>query len=286
MKNSENEYVRPNIKKNTLAKEIFRVDFYPLENFDDVLEKLESFFRTKGYNYTQSTTTNVTFDINDPEPLITESFMVKKNVEIIQNYEFVNIEESCKFVVNQNMLIFDKSSFEGYCGIEKYFELFIGAIDTIKSNSSVKMSRLGVRKINELILDSKDSLFKYFNNAFLKDVNEISDETKEMILEYSFRPFFGNEDISLNKNIKIIKGKFKTPDNEIIDAYSLVWDIDVYRRFFEDGEDLKLDEVCTKINEKIFEEYSDVISDELYKILTEDQEVCGILGGINNAADK
>lgn len=285
MKNDEKEYIRTDIKKNTLAKEIFRIDFYPLEKFDDVLEKLELYFRDKNYSYTQTTTTNVTYDINDPEPLITESFMVKKNIEIIQNYEFVNLNESCKFIVNQNMLIFDKSAFSGYNGIETYFELFIGAINVIKEITNIKISRIGIRKINELILSKKDSLFKYFNNVYLKDLNSISDETKEMILEYSFRPFYGIDDLSLNKNIKIIKGKFKNPDNDIIDAYSLIWDIDIYRRFVNDTDNENLNEICKSINEKIFVEYGDVISDDLYEYLTSDVESDDFLGGINDGAN-
>lgn len=285
MKKEEKKYIRTDIKKNTLAKEIIRVDFYPLENFDEVLEKLELYFRDKNYSYTQTTTTNVTYDINDPEPLITESFMVKKNIEIIQNYEFVNINESCKFVVNQNMLIFDKSAFSGYNGIELYFDLFIGAINVIKEITSIKISRIGIRKINELILSKKDSLFRYFNNIYLKDLNSINDETKEMVLEYSFRPFYGINDLSLNKNIKIIKGKYKNTNSDIIDAYSLIWDIDTYRRFVNDTDDLDLNDICKSINEKIFEEYSDVISDELYDYLTQDVESDDILGGINNGAN-
>lgn len=285
MKKEEKKYIRTDIKKNTLAKEIIRVDFYPLENFDEVLEKLELYFRDKNYSYTQTTTTNVTYDINDPEPLITESFMVKKNIEIIQNYEFVNINESCKFVVNQNMLIFDKSAFSGYNGIELYFDLFIGAINVIKEITSIKISRIGIRKINELILSKKDSLFRYFNNIYLNDLNSINDETKEMVLEYSFRPFYGINDLSLNKNIKIIKGKYKNTNSDIIDAYSLIWDIDTYRRFVNDTDDLDLNDICKSINEKIFEEYSDVISDELYDYLTQDVESDDILGGINNGAN-
>ena len=285
MKKEEKKYIRTDIKKNTLAKEIIRVDFYPLENFDEVLEKLELYFREKNYSYTQTTTTNVTYDINDPEPLITESFMVKKNIEIIQNYEFVNINESCKFVVNQNMLIFDKSAFSGYNGIELYFDLFIGAINVIKEITSIKISRIGIRKINELILSKKDSLFRYFNNIYLKDLNSINDETKEMVLEYSFRPFYGINDLSLNKNIKIIKGKYKNTNSDIIDAYSLIWDIDTYRRFVNDTDDLDLNDIYKSINEKIFEEYSDVISDELYDYLTQDVESDDILGGINNGAN-
>ena len=231
MENGENRYIRSDIKRNTLAKEIFRIDFYPLDDFDNVLEGLEKYFREKGYTYNHFTTTNVTFDINDPEPLITESFMIKKNVEIIQNYEFVNVDESCKFILNQNMLIFDKGEFTGYNGIENYFNLFLGAINVIKGISTLKLSRLGIRKINELILSSKEYVINYFNNAYLNDLRQVDNDAKEMILEYSFRPFYGNDSLSLNKNIKIMKGKFKTKENEIIDAYSFIWDIDSYKRF-------------------------------------------------------
>lgn len=284
MENGEIRYIRTDIKRNTLAKEIFRIDFYPLDDFDNVLEELEKYFREKGYTYNYFTTTNVTFDINDPEPLITESFMIKKNVEIIQNYEFVNVDESCKFILNQNMLIFDKGEFTGYNGIENYFDLFLGAINVIKDISTLKLSRLGIRKINELILSSKEYVINYFNNAYLNDLKHVANDAKEMILEYSFRPFYGNDSLSLNKNIKIIKGKFKTKENEIIDAYSFIWDIDSYKRFNSE-EELQLRDICTNINNKIFDEYCDVISDDLYEILKDEIKDDGILGGLKNGAN-
>lgn len=284
MENGEIRYIRTDIKRNTLAKEIFRIDFYPLDDFDNVLEELEKYFREKGYTYNHFTTTNVTFDINDPEPLITESFMIKKNVEIIQNYEFVNVDESCKFILNQNMLIFDKGEFTGYNGIENYFDLFLGAINVIKDISTLKLSRLGIRKINELILSSKEYVINYFNNAYLNDLRQVDNDAKEMILEYSFRPFYGNDSLSLNKNIKIIKGKFKTKENEIIDAYSFIWDIDSYKRF-NGEEELQLSDICTNINNKIFDEYCDVISDDLYEILKDEIKDDGILGGLKNGAN-
>lgn len=284
MENGEIRYIRTDIKRNTLAKEIFRIDFYPLDDFDNVLEELEKYFREKGYTYNYFTTTNVTFDINDPEPLITESFMIKKNIEIIQNYEFVNVDESCKFILNQNMLIFDKGEFTGYNGIENYFDLFLGAINVIKDISTLKLSRLGIRKINELILSSKEYVINYFNNAYLNDLKHVANDAKEMILEYSFRPFYGNDSLSLNKNIKIIKGKFKTKENEIIDAYSFIWDIDSYKRFNSE-EELQLSDICTNINNKIFDEYCDVISDDLYEILKDEIKDDGILGGLKNGAN-
>lgn len=284
MENGEIRYIRTDVKRNTLAKEIFRIDFYPLDDFDNVLEELEKYFREKGYTYNYFTTTNVTFDINDPEPLITESFMIKKNVEIIQNYEFVNVDESCKFILNQNMLIFDKGEFTGYNGIENYFDLFLGAINVIKDISTLKLSRLGIRKINELILSSKEYVINYFNNAYLNDLKHVANDAKEMILEYSFRPFYGNDSLSLNKNIKIIKGKFKTKENEIIDAYSFIWDIDSYKRFNSE-EELQLRDICTNINNKIFDEYCDVISDDLYEILKDEIKDDGILGGLKNGAN-
>lgn len=284
MENGKIRYIRTDIKRNTLAKEIFRIDFYPLDDFDNVLEELEKYFREKGYTYNYFTTTNVTFDINDPEPLITESFMIKKNVEIIQNYEFVNVDESCKFILNQNMLIFDKGEFTGYNGIKDYFDLFLGAINVIKDISTLKLSRLGIRKINELILSSKEYVINYFNNAYLNDLKHVANDAKEMILEYSFRPFYGNDSLSLNKNIKIIKGKFKTKENEIIDAYSFIWDIDSYKRFNSE-EELQLSDICTNINNKIFDEYCDVISDDLYEILKDEIKDDGILGGLKNGAN-
>lgn len=284
MENGEIRYIRTDIKRNTLAKEIFRIDFYPLDDFDNVLEDLEKYFREKGYTYNYFTTTNVTFDINDPEPLITESFMIKKNIEIIQNYEFVNVDESCKFILNQNMLIFDKGEFTSYNGIENYFDLFLGAINVIKDISTLKLSRLGIRKINELILSSKEYVINYFNNAYLNDLKHVANDAKEMILEYSFRPFYGNDSLSLNKNIKIIKGKFKTKENEIIDAYSFIWDIDSYKRFNSE-EELQLSDICTNINNKIFDEYCDVISDDLYEILKDEIKDDGILGGLKNGAN-
>ncbi len=284
MKNEEVRYNRGDIKRNTLAKEIFRIDFYALDSFEEILEKLEKYFKEKNYTYNQYNNYNINFELDDPEPLITESFMLKKNVEVIQNYEFINVDEACKFIVNQNMLIFDKGDFNNYSGVEKYFELFIGAINVINSISPIKLSRIGIRKINEIILSEKVYVEKYFNNKFLSDLSKITDETKEMIFEYSFRPFYNEESISLNKNIRIIKGKFKTTDG-VKKAYSFVWDIDCYKRFNVDCGIEEIDKLCEEINLKIFDEYSDVISDNLYALLVSETGDDGVLGGLKNGAN-
>lgn len=284
MEKNNKSFKREFIKQNTLGKEIFRIDFYTLNHFEIVLENLEQLFNDNNYSYKQTNNYNINFELDDPEPLITQSFMLKKNVEVIQNYEFSSDDDSCKFIFNQNMLIFDKSNFIGYEGIERYFELFLKAIKIIFEESEVKFSRIGIRKINELILKDKNGILKYFDKKYLKDIEEYNDNSKELVCEYSFRPFYEN-DLSMNKNFRIVKGKYKNVE-ENVTAYSFMWDIDCYQRFNSDDTTIEqLEQICKKINENIFCEYGSIISNELYNVLKSEEKPEDIYGGIKNGAN-
>ncbi len=275
---------RTDIKRNTLAREIIRIDFYTVESFEEILENLEKYFKSKDYTFNQYNNYNINYELNDPEPLLTGSFMLKKNVEVIQNYEFVN-KNNNKIVFNQNMLIFDKNDFNNYGGIEEYFELIIGALNVIKDITSIKLSRIGIRKINELILNDKKYIEKYFNNKYLADLSKITSDTKEVVYEYSFRPLYNDKDISLNKNIRILKGVYQTEDNDSSDAYSFVWDIDCYKRIYGEIDVSCIFDLCDSINSKIFEEYCDIIADDLYSLIIKEEGNEGILGGLKNGSN-
>ena len=275
---------RTDIKRNTLAREIIRIDFYTVESFEEILENLEKYFKSKDYTFNQYNNYNINYELNDPEPLLTGSFMLKKNVEVIQNYEFVN-KNNNKIVFNQNMLIFDKNDFNNYGGIEEYFELIIGALNVIKDITSIKLSRIGIRKINELILNDKKYIEKYFNNKYLADLSKITSDTKEVVYEYSFRPLYNDKDISLNKNIRILKGVYQTEDNDSSDAYSFVWDIDCYKRIYGEIDVSCIFDLCDSINSKIFEEYCDIISNDLYSLIIKKDGNEGILGGLKNGSN-
>ena len=90
------------------------------------------------------------------------------------------------------------------------------------------MCRIGIRKRNELILESIDKINLYFNNYFKDDLNKQQD-SKQLVLEYSFRQFC-EKNISINKKIRIVKGKCNVKGKSK-DAYSFVWDLDCYCRF-------------------------------------------------------
>ncbi len=279
-----NKINRTDIKRNTLAREIIRIDFYTLESFEEILENLEKYFKSKDYTFNQYNNYNINYELNDPEPLLTGSFMLKKNVEVIQNYEFVN-KNNNKIVFNQNMLIFDKNDFNNYGGIEEYFELIVGALKVIEDITSIKLSRIGIRKINELILNDKKYIEKYFNNKYLADLSKITSDTKEMVYEYSFRPLYNDKDISLNKNIRILKGVYQTEDIGSSDAYSFVWDIDCYKRIYDEIDVCCIFNLCDSINSKIFEEYCDIISNDLYSLIIKKDGNEGILGGLKNGSN-
>ena len=50
-------------------------------------------------------------------------------------------------------------------------------------------------------------------------------------------------------------------------------------------EEMQLNDVCENINNKIFNEYCDVISDNLYETLKNQAKEEGILGGLKNGAN-
>lgn len=273
------EINRESIKQNTLINEITRLDFYTLENFEEILEKVQKNFVNHGYMFSQHNNYNVNYEVDDPEPLITETFMLKKKVDIVESYEFMNVNEGCRFVINPNMLLFIKNDFSSYEGIDKYFEIFFETINIINEVSKVNVSRIGIRKINELILSSKIAINKYFKSDYFYDLRNDKEDTKELVLEYSYKPFY-EKDISMNKNIRIMQGKYKLNDKNKT-AYSFMWDLDCYKRYNDDFDINKLKDTFFKINDKIFTEYKNVISEKLATLLTSNSKSNDIYGGLN-----
>ena len=176
-------------------------------------------------------------------------------------------------------MIFEKNNFLTYSKIEKYLENLKKIIDTIVcTEKELKITRVGIRKMNQLFVGNISSIKKYFNISIPKEDYEILDE-------YSItQKNVDNVKYSSNIVLNLKKGK-GTIEKKQIQMYRFVWDIDCYVRKVET--DMVIKEV-NNLNNHLFEKYANIITENLYKILQNNnldykslQVQDDIYGGIN-----
>lgn len=266
------------ITNNTLFNEIIRIDFYKIKDIDSMAQKIQELLTPEKYNFKTVDIRNVNINIEDPETLFTQE-LIKSNINTTKNYEYISQDENHKFVINEYFVIFEKNNFLTYSKIEKYLENLKKIIDTIVcTEKELKITRVGIRKMNQLFVGSISSIKKYFNISIPKEDYEILDE-------YSItQKNVDNVKYSSNIVLNLKKGK-GTIEKKQIQMYRFVWDIDCYVRKVET--DMVIKEV-NNLNNHLFEKYANIITENLYKILQNNnldykslQVQDDIYGGIN-----
>lgn len=267
-----------NMKNNTLFNAIIRIDLFRIENLPKVLSKLEDFAKKNNFKFRTSDIKSVNINIDDPETLLTQE-MIKANIDETKNYEYISLDEKERFVVNEYFLIFEKREFDGYTKIDKYVSLLNEIFDTVISvEKNIKISRVGIRKVNHLFINDISSIPKYVNYT-------IPSEDYNVIDEYSIIQKNLSE-LSSNIIFAIKKGKY-IKDNKEDNMYRVVWDIDCYKRNVESK--LVLNTI-NELNTELFTRYKNIITDELYEVLckedVEEEYLISkkIYGGINKNA--
>lgn len=265
-----------NLKNNTLFNEIIRIDLFKIENLPKVLNKMEDFAKKYNFKFRTNDVKSVNISIDDPETLLTQE-MIKANIDETKNYEYVSQNENEKFVVNEYFLIFEKRIFEGYTKIDPYVSLLEEMFNIIISvERDIKISRIGIRKMNQLFVNNINEISKYLTYALPTEDCENIDEYSIMQKNLS--------NISSNVNFEIKKGRYIKDNQEEGVMYRLIWDIDCYTRV---AEVQKVFGMIKQLNSELFTKYNGIITDELRGILckenlTEEELISqNIYGGIN-----
>ncbi len=264
------------LKNNTLFNEIIRIDLFKIENLSKVLDKLDAFSKKYNFKFRTNDVKSVNISIDDPETLLTQE-MIKANIDETQNYEYVSQNEKEKFVVNEYFLIFEKSGFDGYTKIDEYINLLIEMFNIIISvEKDIKISRIGIRKMNHLFVNDISKISEYVQYVLPTEDYETIDEYSIMQKNLST--------VSSNINFTLKKGKHIKNNQDEGVMYRLIWDIDCYTRT---AEIIKVCDTIKELNAELFARYNRVITDELRKILCEEnlteEELISkkIYGGIN-----
>ena len=268
-----------NITNNTLFNEIIRVDFYKIKDIDNMAEKINELLLKEKYTFKTTDIRNVNINIEDPETLLTQE-LIKSNINTTKNYEYISENENHKFVLNEYFIIFEKNNFSPYGKIEKYLETMKKIVDVIVKEPDLKISRVGIRKMNQLFFGKIETIEKYFNIIIPKKDYSILDEyaitQKNLDNE-------GDYSSNIMFNLKRGKGNVNSDPTQI-EMFRFIWDIDCYKRKVDSKK--VIDEIVN-LNNHLFGRYNDVITDDLYSILeNKDMDMkklidLDIYGGIN-----
>lgn len=267
------------MKNNTLFNEIIRIDFFKINNLPTILSNLDDYMKELKYSFNTTDIRNVNINIEDPETLLTQE-MIKSNINTTVNYEYVSENGSEKFVLNEYFLIFEKYKFDNYKNIDEYLKVIQEIIKVIiKEEKEIKVSRIGIRKMNQLFIGNLNVLNNYINDQRFPKPDE-----EDVVDEYNIvQKNLGEEDSS-NVMLSLKKGKGSIGTIQDKDMYRIVWDIDCYYRNTEKN---KIKEKIEELNDKLFEKYNKIITSELKQILNnehitnEDLYKKEIYGGIN-----
>lgn len=272
-----------NIANNTLFNEIIRVDFYKIRDIDNMAEKINELLLKEKYTFKTTDIRNVNINIEDPETLFTQELIksnITSNINTTKNYEYISENENHKFVLNEYFIIFEKNNFSSYDKIEKYLEIMKKIVDIIVKEPDIKISRVGIRKMNQLFFGKIETIERYFNVIIPKKDYRIIDEyaitQKNLDNE-------GDYSSNIMFNLKRGKGNINSGPTQI-EMFRFIWDIDCYKRKVESK---KVIAEIINLNNHLFERYNDVITDDLYSIL-ENKDIdmnklidLDIYGGIN-----
>ena len=267
------------MKNTTLFNEIIRIDFFKINNLPTILSNLDDYMKELKYSFNTTDIRNVNINIEDPETLLTQE-MIKSNINTTVNYEYVSENGSEKFVLNEYFLIFEKYKFDNYKNIDEYLKVLQEIIKVIiKEEKEIKVSRIGIRKMNQLFIGNLNVLNNYINDQRFPKPDE-----EDVVDEYNIvQKNLGKEDSS-NVMLSLKKGKGSIGTIQDKDMYRIVWDIDCYYRNTEKN---KIKEKIEELNDKLFEKYNKIITSELKQILNnehitnEDLYKKEIYGGIN-----
>ncbi len=272
---------------NSLDSIIVRVDFLTI----DIEKIIEEIFPMLGdeYKYNQIDSYDINLEISDPQKLITQDF-IKQKVNLKNNYEFKNMDDGFRFILNKNFFLYERRNFYNYAGSEKDTQLYLDILNKL-FEATPKIQRLGVRKTNVFFIERNvEKLKGIVDNAFIKAL----DDNVNQKLEIEYTPLEENQKDGYNMAIQVDYGKLK---REEIDAevYRIVLDIDSYIREQEsiDSYD-KIQSAIAELKEKDFKIYKEQMSEaflEAIKQRNKDEfkekiKNLGILHGVNYGKDE
>lgn len=240
-------------KKNFLKKVIFRIDFDKIELglLKSFLEKIKKDFPIVEEEKGEEGIIN--FDLKTKE--------LKQVSNPLTSWNIYNKNKSIKVKVLPNFLTIE------YFKYNSSTELLanVDIVSAFLKNFGVKtLNRVGLRYINEIIIEDKNPLDwkKYINDKLLVSIDFALENTKTIARAMGlivFKEEFGD----INFNYGLWNSSYPSPINEKV----FILDFDAYSKFPLDVEGIDLASLVKEYNQKIENLFEAAIKTDLRTIL-------------------
>lgn len=279
------EIKRNELRLNTLDTVIIRADFLRIVDIKEFISRIQPILAKQQFFLQEEVLSEVGISINDPDPLATNEIIVQKSVNRETVYKFKNHEHSTEISISRFFVLFDIKIHRNYDLDEniKRFDFILNEL--AKKYEYISFIRLGLRKINNVICSGIEDIYECFERRFYPLFCESlysQGAYIEGIVSNTIENF-NWEEVAFNVRRLISEG-IAEKDNEQIKAFQVLLDIDGYIRDNQIPNDfiVKLPQVITEINKKIFMIYKEHLTLGFLDNLIKGEATESILWGVNN----
>lgn len=256
---------KKDIIRNTLIREVIRIDVLRIMNMPQVIAKLRPILNKYGFEFESRNIGDVDLSVEDDDEL--ETYDIKRNMDKWDNRKYLNKDE--KFVLNENIIFFEKTNFCDYSGIEYYLEMMLEILEKIieterEHDNFLYIDRIGVREVNRVTGKNFEVIAKVF---------KCEDSDNEGVYLYdefesSMKKILQNDDENLNILKTLEKGVIEK-NGEEIKIYSSTLDIDAYcREYGENIQKTDLQKEFKKLANMVYNQFISYDNEVLNTILT------------------
>ncbi len=268
----KNTINRSDLNNNILKQIIIRVDYKNIVEINkEIIEKIQFYLKDKSFtDYSEET----------------ENILESNNVERITVYKFSDENSLIELKISK-YYTYITLKIKKYNNFEIYKNIIVYILLELKNkNPLLKIQRMGIRKINSVIIKNLNLLYNYFENNYfplllLQNNNDITDFEN---IKNEFVDVIRKDEANYNIKRVIISGE-QTDIKEKI--FQIILDIDGYivgneikEAFFEEK---NINQKINNINDMIFEIFKKSITQEfLNNLLNKDFEFTELNGVLKN----
>ncbi|MBP2657173.1 MAG: hypothetical protein H6Q69_205 [Firmicutes bacterium] len=162
---TKDEINRENLKANTLASVILRLDFTPVLDIKSFIEIAQKVLVPLEFKYSEGILKDIEVKINDPGES-SNDVIFKKSINRENVYRFLNEKTLTTFSINRFFLSCEINCTAKYL-FSQYITIFCKLIDNLKGNFEyLNVTRLGLRKINIVLCENMENVFNCFEKQY------------------------------------------------------------------------------------------------------------------------
>lgn len=256
-------------------------------DIDDIVRTTRDFYIDERFTIREGTHKNIGVKLHDPESIdgriLSETEVVKKYIYTLDNIEIIISKNSFDLVV---LAAENYRGFKFYC---KYIEYFMQEIEN-RYNNIVNITRVGVRKINNIYIRDIKKLGNYFKREIFNccDINNIIGNEDDIFLLSGIKHSIVGKGYKTNIITESQLGDVTLEENgekQIIDIYRNILDIDVYWDMQVDSYD-RIESKLSQLNELVTTTYFTCLNDQFKDKLRNDSVEIddNLVGGVSNGS--